>query len=237
MEERPGIQLPDIELPPGSCWLVATPIGNLADVSLRALSVLSGVDLVFAEDTRRTRILMSRYGIRARLESFHDHNKERQVPKVIERLRRGETIALVSDAGMPAIADPGFVLVRALREAELTYTVVPGPSSVLTALVLSGMPTDRFLFAGYTPRKSGRLRTFLTEMLEERGTVVMLESIHRIRKTLEALQELAPDREAAVVREITKIHEEVLRGTAADLLLEMDGPRLKGELVLLLRGK
>ncbi len=236
MSELPDIPLPDIELPEGTCWLVATPIGNLDDVSLRALAVLAGADLVLAEDTRRTRILLSRYGVKARLEPFHDHNKERQVPKVIDRLKRGDRIALVSDAGMPAIADPGFVLVRALREAELDYTVVPGPSSVLAALVLSGLPTDRFLFVGYPPRKSGRLRTFLTELLAERGTVVMLESIHRIRKTLTALEELAPDREAAVVREITKIHEEVLRGTPAELLEEMEGPRLKGELVLLLRG-
>jgi len=231
-----AVPLPTPDLPAGSCWLVATPIGNLDDVSLRALAVLGGVDLVLAEDTRRTRILLTRYGLKARLEAFHDHNKERQAPKVVERLRAGERVALVSDAGMPAVADPGFVLVRALREAGLPYSVVPGPSSVLAALVLSGLPTDRFLFAGYPPRKSGRLRTFLSEALTERGTVVMLESIHRIRKTLEALQELAPDREAAVVREITKVHEEVLRGTPAELLIEMDGPRLKGELVLLLRG-
>lgn len=231
-----SVALPEPDLPPGTCWLVATPIGNLDDVSLRALAVLDGVDLVLAEDTRRTRTLLSRYGLKARLEPFHDHNKERQAPRVVARLQAGERVALVSDAGMPAVADPGFVLVRALREAGLPYTVVPGPSSVLAALVLSGLPTDRFLFAGYPPRKSGRLRTFLAEALAERGTVVMLESIHRIRKTLEALVELAPDRETAVVREITKIHEEVLRGTPADLLIEMDGPRLKGELVLLLRG-
>lgn len=236
MGDRGTLTLPALELPPGACWLVATPIGNLDDVSLRALAVLAGVDLVLAEDTRRTRTLLARYGIKARLEAFHDHNKERQAPRVVERLRAGERVALVSDAGMPAVADPGFVLVRALREADLPYTVVPGPSSVLAALVLSGLPTDRFLFAGYPPRKSGRLRTFLSEALTERGTVVMLESVHRIRKTLAALAELAPEREAAVVREITKVHEEVLRGAPAELLERMEGPRLKGELVLLLRG-
>ena len=236
MSERPGIELPEIELPPGLCWLVATPIGNLADISLRALAVLDGVDLVLAEDTRHTRRLFSRYGLKTRLEPFHDHNKERQTPRVVERLQAGERVALVSDAGMPAVADPGFVLVRALREAGLATTVVPGPSSVLTGLVLSGLPTDRFLFCGYTPRKSGRLRTFLSEALAERGTVVLLESVHRIRKTLAALEELAPDRELAVARELTKLHEEVLRGTAAELLEIMEGPRLKGELVLLLRG-
>lgn len=230
------VPLPEPDLPAGTCWLVATPIGNLDDVSLRALAVLAGVDLVLAEDTRRTRTLLARYGVKARLEPFHDHNKERQAPRVVERLRAGERVALVSDAGMPAVADPGFVLVRALREAGLPYSLVPGPSSVLAALVLSGLPTDRFLFVGYPPRRSGRLRTFLAEALAERGTVVMLESIHRIRKTLAALEELAPAREAAVVREITKVHEEVLRGTPAELLEEMDGPRLKGELVLLLRG-
>ena len=220
----------------GTLSVVATPIGNLEDVTLRALRVLGEVDLVLAEDTRHTRRLYARYGLKTHLEPFHDHNKERQTPKVIERLKAGGRVALVSDAGMPAIADPGFVLVRALREAGLEYTVVPGPSSVLTGLVLSGLPTDRFLFCGYTPRKSGRLRTFLTEALAERGTVVLLESVHRIRKTLAALEELAPERELAVARELTKLHEEVLRGTAAELLESMDGPRLKGELVLLLRG-
>jgi 16S rRNA (cytidine1402-2'-O)-methyltransferase len=228
--------LPELDFPPGSCFFVGTPIGNLDDMSPRGLAALAAADAVYAEDTRRTRRLLSRYGVRARLEAYHDHNKERQVPRIVERLRRGERVAVVSDAGMPAVADPGYVLLQALRREELPWSVVPGPSSVLAALVLAGFPTDRFLFVGYPPRRAGRLRAFLAGALAEPGTVVMLESVHRVRKTLAALAEMAPAREMAVVREITKLHEETLRGTADVLLEEMTGPRLKGELVLVLRG-
>jgi 16S rRNA (cytidine1402-2'-O)-methyltransferase len=230
------LALPAIDFPEGSCLFVATPIGNLDDVSLRGLAALAAADVVCAEDTRRTRILLSRYGLQARLLAYHDHNKLRVVPGIVERVRAGGRVAVVSDAGMPAVADPGYVLIRALKAAGLPWSVVPGPSSLLAALVLSGLPTDRFLFTGYTPRKSGRLRTFLEEALRERGTVVLLESVHRIRKTLAVLAELAPDRELAVAREITKLHEECLHGTATELLEVIDGPRLKGELVLLMRG-
>jgi len=228
--------LPELDFPEGSCIFVGTPIGNLDDMPPRGLAALAAADVVYAEDTRRTRRLFARYDLKSRLEAYHDHNKTRQVPRIIERLRRGERVAVVSDAGMPAIADPGYVLLRALREEDLTWSVVPGPSSVLAALILAGFPTDRFLFVGYPPRRSGRLRKFLGDTLAERGTVVMLESIHRIRKTLEALVELAPERELAVTREITKLHEETLRGTAIELLAQMTGPRLKGELVLVMRG-
>lgn len=229
-------ELPEVDFPPGRCLFVATPIGNLDDMSLRGLACLALADVVFAEDTRRTRRLLQRYGLRARLESYHEHNKASAVPRIIERLRRRERVAVVSDAGMPAVSDPGYALVRDLRAEGLEWSVVPGPSSVLGALVLSGFPTDRFLFAGYPPRKPGRLRNFLADLLRERGSVILLESCHRILKTLAALAELAPDRELCVAREITKIHEETLWGTAAELGGKMTGPRLKGELVLLIRG-
>lgn len=237
MDAAPSPALPEIDFPAGTCWFVATPIGNLDDVTLRALAALRDADVVYAEDTRRTRRLLARYGLHARLEPYHDHNKERQAPRVVERLKRGERVAVVSDAGMPAVADPGYVLIQALREAGLPWSVAPGPSSLLAALVLSGLPTDRFLFVGYPPRRSGRLQAFLAEALAERGTVVMLESCHRIRKTLEALAAADPERELVVAREITKVHEETLRGTAAQLLDAMTGSRLKGELVLLARGR
>jgi len=228
--------LPEIDFPAGSCFFVGTPIGNLDDMPPRGLAALAAADVVYAEDTRRTRRLLSRYEVQARLEAYHDHNKDRQVPKIVARLARGERVAVVSDAGMPTVADPGYVLLQALRREGLSWSVVPGPSSVLAALVLAGFPTDRFLFVGYPPRRAGRLRTFLAEALAERGTVVMLESVHRVRKTLAAVAELAPARELAAVREITKLHEETLRGTADVLLEELTGPRLKGELVLVLRG-
>jgi 16S rRNA (cytidine1402-2'-O)-methyltransferase len=235
--EAGSVPLPEIEVPGGTCHFVATPIGNLADVSLRALAVLAAADTVYAEDTRHTRRLLDRYGIRAALASYHDHNKERAVPAIVEQLTEGRKVAVVSDAGMPCISDPGFTLVRALGEAGLPWTVVPGPSSTLSALVLSGFATDRFLYLGYAPRKKGPRRNFLEGALEEPGTVLILESCHRVRSTLEILAELDPTRPAAVAREITKVHEETLRGTAPELLEVMTGRRLKGELVLVLQGR
>jgi len=223
-------------VPPGCCHFVATPIGNLADVGLRALAVLGAVDTIYAEDTRHTRILLQRYGLDGTLQSYHDHNKRQMVPRIVERLRQGARIAVVSDAGMPCVNDPGFSLVRALQEAGLPWTVIPGPSSTLAALVLSGFSPDRFLFVGYPPRKKGARERFLAEALAQRATVIALESIHRIVSTLEILQAIAPDRPLAIAREITKLHEETLRGTAAELLAQMTGRRLKGELVLLARG-
>lgn len=231
-----SIPLPEIEFPAGLCHFVATPIGNLGDVSLRALAVLAAADVVYAEDTRHTRRLLDRYGLKCRLASYHDHNKSRAVPQIVERLRAGEKVAVVSDAGMPCISDPGFSLARTLLEEELSWTVIPGPSSTLSALVLSGFSPDRFLFLGYLPRKKGKRKTFLEDALTESGTVLFLESCHRITSSLEILAELAPGRVLAIAREITKLHEETLRGTASELLKVMTGRRLKGELVLLMQG-
>jgi len=228
--------LPAIDFPAGTCLFVATPIGNLADVTLRALAALAAADVVYAEDTRRTRRLLARYGLPARLASYHDHSRDAVVAGIVARLRAGERVAVVSDAGTPAIADPGFTLLRALREAELPWSVVPGPSSVLAALLLAGFPTDRFLFAGYPPRRPGPARAFLAAALAAGCTAVVLESCHRARATLALLDELAPRRELALAREITKVHEETLRGTAAQVLAQLTGPRLKGELVIVLRG-
>jgi 16S rRNA (cytidine1402-2'-O)-methyltransferase len=230
------VPVPEVEFPGGLCQFVGTPIGNLADISLRALAVLAAADVVYAEDTRHTGRLLARYGIPARLVSYHDHNKERRVPEIVARLRDGDKVAVVSDAGMPAINDPGFTLIRALAAAELPWSVVPGPSSVLAALLLSGFPTDRFSFRGYLPRKKGQRRTALAEILAEPATAVILESVHRIGSTLELIAELAPERPLAVAREITKLHEETLRGTAGQVLSRMTGRRLKGELVLVLHG-
>ncbi len=230
------VALPEIDFPAGVCHFVATPIGNMADIGLRALAILAAADMVYAEDTRHTRPLFKRYGLTTPLASYHDHNKERVVPQIIERLAAGERIAVVSDAGMPCISDPGFGLVKSLLEKELPWTVIPGPSSTLAALILSGFSPDRFLYLGYAPRKKGQRRSFLTEALSEPGTVLILESCHRIRSTLEILAELAPERTLAIAREITKLHEEAPRGTAAELLEIMVGRKLKGELVLVLQG-
>jgi len=232
-----SLLLPEVDFPAGLCQFVATPIGNLGDMTLRGLAVLAAADLVFAEDTRHTGRLLAHYGIRARLASYHDHNKARQVPRIVARLEAGERLAVVTDAGMPAISDPGFALIRALREADLPWTVVPGPSCVLAALVLAGLPTDRFSFLGYPPRRKGPRERFLAAALAETGTVIVLESRHRIKATLEQIARLAPDRPLALVREITKIHEEVLRGCAGDVLTRLVGPREKGEMVLVLGGR
>ncbi len=228
--------MPEIDFPGGQCHFVATPIGNLGDISLRALAVLAAADVVYAEDTRHTRRLLSRYGIEVPLSSYHDHNKIKVVPVIVSRLKAGDKVAVVSDAGMPCISDPGFTLVRSLLEEDLPWTVIPGPSSTVTALVLAGFSPDRFLYLGYAPRKKGQRKKFLVDALAEPGSVLIFESCHRVRSTLEILDELAPERMIAVVREITKIHEEALRGRAAELLEIMTGPRLKGELVIVLQG-
>jgi 16S rRNA (cytidine1402-2'-O)-methyltransferase len=231
------VPLPEIDFPAGICHFVATPIGNLADVGLRALAVLARAEVVYAEDTRHTGLLLKRYGFKVPLASYHDHNKARVVPQIVSRLAAGERVAVVSDAGMPCISDPGYGLIKALLANDLPWTVIPGPSSTLAALVLSGFSPDRFLYLGYAPRKKGQRRTFLNEALDEVGTVLVLESCHRIRSTLEILQELAPERLLSVAREITKLHEEAPRGTAAELLEIMVGRKLKGELVLVLQGR
>lgn len=230
------VPLPEVDFPGGMCHFVATPIGNLGDIGLRALAVLAEADVVFAEDTRHTRRLLDRYGLRVALASYHDHNKVKVVPAIVDRLKNGEKVAVVSDAGMPCISDPGFTLTRELLVQDLPWTVIPGPSSTVSALVLSGFSPDRFLYLGYAPRKKGQRGKFLTDALTEPGTVLIFESCHRIRSTLEILAELAPERTVAVAREITKLHEETLRGTPEQLLEIMTGKRLKGELVIVLQG-
>ena len=218
-------------------YFIATPIGNLEDISSRALSVISSVDLLWAEDTRKTGVLLRRHGIEVPLRSFHDHNKEKVAPTVIRELRGGARGGLVSDAGMPGISDPGYYLVRSLIEEGIGFTVVPGPSAVSTALVLSGLPTDRFSFLGYLPRKKGALEKALEEARESKGTSVFFESPYRIEKTLRAAAGVLGDREVALVREMTKLHEEVMRGSAGAILERIGTRKLKGEMVLLVRGK
>ena len=230
------VPLPEIDFPGGVCHFVATPIGNLGDVGLRALAVLAAAEVVFAEDTRHTRRLLDRYGLKVPLASYHDHNKVKVVPVILERLQNGGKVAVVSDAGMPCISDPGFSLSRELLARDMPWTVIPGPSSTVSALVLSGFSPDRFLYLGYAPRRKGQRGKFLAEALVEPGTVLIFESCHRRRSTLELLGDLAPDRMVAVAREITKLHEETLRGTPAELLDIMTGKRLKGELVIVLQG-
>ena len=212
----------------GRLVVCPTPIGNLEDVTLRALAALRDADVVACEDTRRTRVLLDRFGVKAKLVSYHEHNEERRARELVERMRGGETVALVSDAGMPLVSDPGYVLVRACVAAGLAVEVLPGPSAVLTALVASGLPSERWHFAGFLPRKKGELR----ELLAGEETLVAFESPRRLAATLATLAELDPERPAAVCRELTKVHEEVVRGSAAELAERYAGAEVKGEIVL-----
>lgn len=215
--------------------LVATPIGNLGDVSDRAREALANATVVYAEDTRHSGRLMQHLGLRVPLRSCHDHNERARADEIVERLRAGENVALISDAGTPGVADPGHRVVRAVVEAGFVVTMVPGPNAVVMALVLSGFATDRFVFDGWLPRKSGGLRRRIEELSAEERTVVVLESNHRLPKSLPVFAELVPDRRLAVCRELTKRHEEVRRGTPAQLL-EHYADGVKGELVLVMEG-
>jgi len=208
-----------------------TPIGNLEDVTLRVLSALREADVVACEDTRRTRTLLDRYGVSATLVSYHEHNEERRAAELVERMRTGETVALVSDAGMPLVSDPGYVLVRACVVAGLAVEVLPGPSAAIAALVASALPADRWRFAGFLPRKRGELQRVLAE---PGGTLVAFESPRRVPGTLALLAEIDPEREVAVCRELTKLHEEVVRGSARELAERFAGAAPKGEVVLVL---
>jgi len=228
---------PEQKTPPGTLTLVSTPIGNMADVTLRALTVLREADAVLAEDTRRSRKLLTHHGIGSKsMVAFHDHNKERVTPGIVDRLRSGQNLALVSDAGTPGVSDPGFYLVRAALAADVPVTVAPGANAILPALVLSGFPTDAFVFEGFPPRKKGGLGRAIEALEEERRTVVFFVSPHRLKAVLEAFAERLPERPLAIARELTKIHEEVVRGTAADLLTRFGVQKAKGEIVLLVKG-
>jgi 16S rRNA (cytidine1402-2'-O)-methyltransferase len=215
----------------GRLVVCPTPIGNLQDVTLRVLSALREADVVACEDTRRTRVLLDRYGVKARLVSYHEHNEKGRAAELVRRMREGAVVALVSDAGMPLISDPGFLLVRGCVAAGLPVEVLPGPSAAITALVASGLPADEWHFHGFLPRKKGDLRRVLTE---PGGTLVAFESPRRVAAALALLAELDPDREVAVCRELTKAHEEVVRGSAAELAARYQDAPPKGEVVLVL---
>ena len=209
--------VPQTELAPG-LYLVATPIGNLGDITLRALAVLRGVDRIFCEDTRVTGKLLARYAIFAKsLAAYHDHNAEQVRPIALAALRRGERVALVSDAGTPLVSDPGYKLVRAALTEDLPVTAIPGPNAAITALILSGLSPDAFLFAGFLPPRQSARRRALARWAAVQATLVFYETTPRLAESLGDMAEVLGDREAAVARELTKLHEEVRRGRLADL--------------------
>ena len=217
----------------GRLVVCPTPIGNLEDVTLRVLSALRDADVVACEDTRRTRVLLDRYGVRAKLVSYHEHNEVKRAAELVKRMQAGQTVALVSDAGMPLVSDPGFVLVQACVAAGLAVEVLPGPSAALAALVASALPAERWRFTGFLPRKKGELRALLAGAAE---TLVAFESPRRVAASLAVLAEVDPDRPVAVCRELTKVHEEVVRGGAAELAKRYADAPPKGEIVLVIAG-
>jgi 16S rRNA (cytidine1402-2'-O)-methyltransferase len=213
----------------GRLVVCPTPIGNLEDVTLRVLAALRDADVVACEDTRRTRVLLDRYGVSAALVSYHEHNEQRRAAELVRRMQAGEVVALVSDAGMPLVSDPGYVLVRACVAAGLPVEVLPGPSAAVTALVASGLPADEWRFVGFLPRKRGELAR---ELSAADGTLVAFESPRRVPATLRLLAEIDPEREVALCRELTKAHEEIVRGSAAELAERYRSRPPKGETVL-----
>lgn len=216
-------------------YLVATPIGNLADISLRALEILKSADLIACEDTRHSLRLLQHYEIRKPLVSYHEHNEAQRTAEFVEKLIAGTNIAVISDAGMPSISDPGHRLIRACIERGIAYTIIPGASALLTALIGSGFSADQFFYGGFLPPKSGGRERELQHAANREVTSIFFESPHRIIRSLEALQKLAPNRELCVARELTKQFEEFRIGVASDLLAHYAAHPAKGEIVLLIR--
>lgn len=223
----------DSQMKPG-LYVVGTPIGNLEDISVRALDTLRGVDAILSEDTRHTRILLGRYDISTPTVSCHKFNEASRVEGIIERIRNGASMALVTDSGMPAVSDPGARVVAACRQAGLPVTSIPGPSAVTTAVALCGFPAGGFVFAGFAPRKSGALRKLLLQFAECPVPVVLFESPYRLLKLMEAIEALFGDRQLFVARELTKKFEETLWGTASDIRGTFQTRTVKGEIVVVL---
>lgn len=220
-----------------SLYLVPTPIGNRGDITFRALDTLRHVDTILAEDTRTSGALLKHFDVRKPLHAFHIHNEHKAVERLIDRMKAGETFALVSDAGTPGIADPGFLLVRACREAGLEVECLPGPTALIPALVQSGFPSDRFVFEGFLPHKKGK-QTLLKRLAAEDRTIIVYESPHRLMKTLEEMiDHFGEQRRISVSRELTKIHEETVTGPLSDVLAHFRDKAIKGEIVIVIDGQ
>jgi 16S rRNA (cytidine1402-2'-O)-methyltransferase len=217
---------------PGTLYLVATPIGNLSDITHRALQVLRDVDLIACEDTRHTHKLLSHYGITTKTVSYHEHNEQQRAEQLIDQLKQGSNIAVVSDAGTPAVSDPGFRLVRAAIENEVPVVPVPGPSALISALDAAGLPTDEFFFAGFLPARTNARRARLSELQSVPGTLIFYEAPHRLAATLKDAYEILGERDAVVARELTKIHEEIRRGRLSELSEHYEREEPRGENVV-----
>ncbi len=222
---------------PGTLYLVSTPIGNLDDLTFRAHRTLQDVSIIAAEDTRHTKKLCCHYKIHTPLTSYHDFNKEEKTPLLLKRLNEEQSIALVSDAGTPLISDPGYYLVTRAIAIDIPIVPIPGPSSIIAALSVAGLPTDAFTFIGFLPKKSAARTRLLRSLQDDSKTIILFETPHRIKATLFTIQEIFSDRQIAIGRELTKSHEEIIRGTAQEILLSNPSRGLKGEMTLIIQGK
>ena len=215
--------------------MVSTPIGNLADMTYRAVHVLQNVDLIAAEDTRKSSILLRHYQISTPMRSYHSYNLQKETPKLIHLLKQGQAVALISDAGTPGISDPGYHLARACIDQNIRIVPIPGPAAFLTALIASGLPSNRFVFEGFLPQKKGR-KTRLEQLSHEERTIVFYESPHRILKTTQQLLQIFGDRQVVMARELTKKFEEFFRGRLSQLIQHLENKTVKGEIVLIIEG-
>ncbi len=221
----------------GILYIVSTPIGNREDITLRALRILKEVDLIAAEDTRHTGMLLRHFGIQTPLSSYFEGNELRKRDLILSRLNQGHRVALVSDAGTPGISDPGFRLIQLVIESQIPIVPIPGPSAAIAALSISGLPTDAFLFKGFLPHKSNKRRALLEQLEEVRETIIFYESPHRVIETLKDISDILGDREMVLARELTKIYEEVLRGRVSEIQNQIAGRKIKGEITLVISGK
>ncbi|MHB2150438.1 16S rRNA (cytidine(1402)-2'-O)-methyltransferase [Calditrichota bacterium LG25] len=219
----------------GVLYMVSTPIGNLADITYRAVHILKNVDLIAAEDTRTSSVLLKHYQITTPMRSYHSYNLKRETPRLIALLKEGQSIALISDAGTPGISDPGFHLARACIDAGIRIVPIPGPSALVTALVASGLPSHRFVFEGFLPQKKGR-KTRIEQLCHEERTIVLYESPHRVQKTVAQLLKEMGDRQVVMARELTKKFEDFFRGTLSELAAHLQTKAVKGEIVLIVEG-
>ena len=221
----------------GILYVVSTPIGNLEDITLRALRILKEVDLIAAEDTRHTGLLLKHFGIQTLLTSYFEGNELKKREFILFRLKQGDQIALVTDAGTPGISDPGFRLIRLAIENQIPIVPVPGPSAVVAALSVAGLPTDAFLFKGFLPHKSKKRKDLLKQLKQVKETLIFYESPHRISETLRNIFDIVGDREIVLTRELTKVYEEILRGKVSEIQQQVAGRRWKGEITLVISGK
>ncbi len=227
----------DFKLSRGTLYIVSTPIGNLEDITLRALRILKEVDLIAAEDTRHTGLLLKHFGIQKPLTSYFEGNELKKREWILSRLKQGDRIALVSDAGTPGISDPGFRLIQIAIENQIPIVPIPGPSAVITALSVSGLPTDAFLFKGFLPHKSKKRKDLLKQLAETKETLIFYESPHRLTETLRDILDILGDREIVLTRELTKFYEEILRGKVSEIQHQLAEKKIKGEITLVISGK